>query len=123
LVVRSELLDLMDLNASECQWLMAVTTAPSAEVASALVRELVSRGLVACGTVLPGSTSIYRWKGTTEQTSEAVVLLKTTGKRWAALCSTLPALHPYEVPELIAVPIVGGHQPYLDWLRAETGET
>ena len=118
--VRSELLGIVDLNASEYPWLMAVTTAPSAEAASALVRELVNRRLVACGTVLPGATSIYRWKGTTEESRETVVLLKTTGARWEELKATLPTLHPYEVPELIAVPIVGGHQPYLDWMRAET---
>jgi periplasmic divalent cation tolerance protein len=99
---------------------MAVTTAPSAEVASALVRELVTRRLVACGTVLPGATSIYRWKGAIEESSEVVVLLKTTGARWEELKATLPSLHPYEVPELIAVPVVGGHQPYLDWVSAET---
>jgi periplasmic divalent cation tolerance protein len=99
---------------------MAVTTAPSAEAASALVRALVDRRLIACGTVLPGATSVYRWKGAVEESSEAVVLLKTTGKRWEELRQALAQLHPYEVPELIVMPIVAGHQPYLDWLSAET---
>jgi periplasmic divalent cation tolerance protein len=99
---------------------MAVTTAPSAEAASALVRELVARRLIACGTVLPGAHSIYRWKGAVEESDEAVVLLKTTGGRWEELKAVLPSLHPYEVPELIAVPIVDGHAAYLDWLIAET---
>jgi len=99
---------------------MAVTTAPSAEAAATLVRSLLERRLVACGTVLPGATSIFRWKGAIEESGEAVVLLKTTGARWEELKAVLPTLHPYEVPELIAVPIADGHQPYLDWLTAET---
>jgi len=120
LKVRSQPLGLVNVNASESAWLMAVTTVPSVEAASTLVRSLLERRLVACGTVLPGATSIFRWKGAIEETGEAVVLLKTTRARWAELKAVLPQLHPYEVPELIAVPIADGHQPYLDWLTAET---
>ncbi len=102
-------------------FLAALTTAPSAEAAKRLVRKLVEQRLVACGTVLPGATSTYWWHGAVTEEDEVVVVLKTTAARWAALAAALPALHPYEVPELVALPIVGGYRPYLEWLRAETG--
>ncbi len=98
----------------------ALTTAPSAETAKRLVRTLVERRLIACGTVMPGALSAYWWQGAVTEEEEVVVVLKTTAARWAALVAALPALHPYEVPELIALPVVGGYRPYLDWLRAET---
>jgi len=96
------------------------TTAPSAEAGRTIVRALVERRLVACGTVLPGAVSIYRWKGAVEQQDEAVVMLKTTAERWPALAAALPELHPYEVPELIAVPASAGLPAYLQWLSDET---
>lgn len=102
-------------------FLAALTTAPSAEAAKRLVRTLVEQRLVACGTVLPGAASTYWWHGAVTEEDEVVVVLKTTAARWAALAAALPALHPYEVPELIALPVVGGYRPYLEWLRAETG--
>ena len=102
-------------------FLAALTTAPSADAAKRLVRTLVEQRLVACGTVLPGAVSTYWWHGAVTVEDEVVVVLKTTAARWAALAAALPALHPYEVPELIALPVVGGYRPYLEWLRAETG--
>lgn len=101
-------------------FLAALTTAPSAETAKRLVRTLVERRLVACGTIIPGALSTYRWQGAVTEEEEVVVVLKTTAARWAALAAALPALHPYEVPELVALPIVGGYRPYLEWLRTET---
>ncbi len=80
----------------------------------------MERRLIACGTVIPGAASIYRWRGAVAEEREVVVILKTTQARWAALAAALPALHPYEVPELIALPVAGGHGPYLEWLRHET---
>lgn len=102
---------------------MALTTAPSAEAARVLVRALVERRLVACGTVIPGATSIYWWRDAVEESAECVVILKTTASRWSELAAALPGLHQYEVPELIAVPIMAGHGPYLEWLGAETGSS
>ena len=101
---------------------MAFTTAPTAEAARALVAALVERRIVACGTVLPGATSIYRWKGAVERKEEALVVLKTTTGRWEELAAALPGLHPYEVPELVAMPVVGGHPAYLQWVSDETAE-
>lgn len=120
LVVRSQPLGIVDLKGVQAEWLMAMTTAPSVDVASALVRQLVERRIVACGTVMPGATSIFRWQGAIEESGEVVVLLKTTAARWEELKAVLPTLHPYDVPELIAMPIVDGHRPYLDWLSTET---
>lgn len=102
--------------------LLALTTAPSFEVGQELVRSLVEQRVVACGTILPGALSIYRWRDTVEETAEVVILLKTTGERWDRLVELLTALHPYEVPELIAMDVARGHAPYLEWLSAETGD-
>ncbi len=109
-------------DASAGTHIVAFTTAPTAEVARALVAALVERRLVACGTVVPGATSIYRWRGAVEQQDEALVVLKTTAARWPELAAALPGLHPYEVPELVAVPVVGGHPAYLRWVSDETAE-
>lgn len=120
--VRSQLLGPVTFNNGETACVLAVTTAPSEDEGRRIVRALVERRIIACGNVLPLATSIYRWKGAVEETREAVVLMKTRMERVRALQDALPALHPYEVPELIVVPITGGHGPYLDWLRAETGD-
>ena len=116
----SQVLGNVTLNAYASAYLLAVTTAPSMEAGRSIVRSLVERRLVACGTVIPGATSIYRWNGAIEETAEVVILLKTRVERWAELKDVFPSLHPYDVPELIVVPIAGGHRPYLDWLSAET---
>lgn len=120
--VRSQLLGPVTFNNGETACVLAVTTAPSEDEGRRIVRALVERRIIACGNVLPLATSIYRWKGAVEETREAVVLMKTRMEQVRALQDALPALHPYEVPELIVVPITGGHGPYLDWLRAETGD-
>ena len=99
---------------------MAISTAPSIDVGRGIVKDLVERRLIACGTVIPGAVSVYRWNGAIEETSEARLLLKTTVERWQDLTEVFPTLHPYDVPELIVIPIAGGHKPYLDWLSAET---
>ena len=109
-----------DAPAGSC--LVAFTTAPSAEAARALVGALVERRLVACGTVVPGATSVYRWQGAVEQQDEVLVVLKTTAARWPELAAALPGLHPYEVPELVAVPVVGGHPAYLQWVGEATAQ-
>ncbi len=101
----------------------ALTTAPSAETAKRLVRTLVERRLIACGTVLPGALSVYWWQGAVAEEEEVVVLMKTTARRLSELAATLPGLHPYEVPELVALRVAGGHPPYLEWVRRETGAT
>jgi periplasmic divalent cation tolerance protein len=99
--------------------LVVLTTVSSVEDARRLVQALVHERVIACGTILPAATSIYRWKNEVKEESEAVVLLKTDASRWDALVAAVRARHPYEVPELLALPAERGLQAYLDWLEHE----
>jgi periplasmic divalent cation tolerance protein len=101
--------------------LVVLTTLASEQDARALVTALVEERVVACGTVLPGARSIYRWQGTVTEEAEVVVLLKTDGAKWDALSAAVRARHPYEVPELLALPVMHGLEPYLAWLASEVG--
>lgn len=101
-------------------YLLVLTTLGSAEDARTLVRRVVQDRVAACGTVLGGATSIYRWKGAVEEAEEVQVLLKTHRDRWDDLQTAVRTLHPYEVPELIALPITRGLPDYLEWVGHET---
>lgn len=96
---------------------VALTTLPPHVDGEAFVRALLEQRLVACGTLLTGAKSVYRWEGAIESASETVVLLKTTVAQVDALTQQLPALHPYDVPELLILPCDDGFPPYLDWVR------
>jgi len=100
--------------------LVVLTTVSSAAEAETLVRVLLERRLVACGTLLPGARSLYRWDGRLADEQETVVLLKTRSACLAALESAFGELHPYQVPELLALPVAAGNAKYLDWLAGET---
>jgi periplasmic divalent cation tolerance protein len=100
--------------------LVVLVTAPSAEQAAALARALVEARLAACGNVVPGLRSIYRWEGQVRDEPEALLVLKTTRDRLEALRERLLALHPYDVPEVLALPVEAGSAAYLAWLAAET---
>ena len=102
--------------------IVVLTTLPNAEDARSLVRSLVTDRLVACGTILDHARSIYRWQGKLEETSEALVILKTQSSCWDELRSTIQKLHPYDVPELLALPVEAGLPAYLDWVAEQTGE-
>ncbi|HVR72665.1 MAG TPA: divalent-cation tolerance protein CutA [Vicinamibacteria bacterium] len=95
---------------------VVLSTVARAEDAERIGRELVERGLAACVNVVPGLVSLYRWKGTVEREEERLLLIKTRGETFPALRDALVALHPYEVPEVLALPIADGHAPYLAWL-------
>ena len=99
------------------EFLIAWCTCPSTEVADALSRALVERRVVACATALTGARSTYRWQGEIEQADEVVLMLKTRADAWQALETAIGELHPYDVPELIAVRIDQGSPAYLQWLR------
>jgi periplasmic divalent cation tolerance protein len=101
--------------------LVALTTLEDQEQARALVERLVHDRLVACGTILPNATSIYRWEGVLTTASETVVLLKTTRDRWDGLVAAVERHHPYTVPELLALPVVAGLARYVAWVASETG--
>jgi periplasmic divalent cation tolerance protein len=100
--------------------LVVLVTAPTPERAAEIARALVDERLAACGNVLPGIRSIYRWEGKVEDEQEALLLLKTTSGRFEALRERVLALHPYQVPEVIALPVGAGSAPYLAWIAAET---
>ena len=88
-------------------------TAKDRAAALLLARALVEEGLLACANVIDGATSVYRWEG------EAVILAKTRADRVAALAARVAALHEYDCPCVVAVPVDGGHEPFLEWVRAE----
>ena len=93
--------------------LCSVGTAADADRIATLV---VERGLAACVNVLPGVRSVYRWQGQLEREEEHLLVVKTRAERFEALREAIVAAHPYQTPELIALPIVAGHAPYLAWL-------
>jgi periplasmic divalent cation tolerance protein len=100
--------------------LVVLVTAPSPEQAAELARALVEERLAACGNVVPAIRSIYRWEGKVHDDAEALLVLKTTSGRFEALRERVIALHPYDVPEVLALPVAAGSAPYLAWLAAET---
>jgi periplasmic divalent cation tolerance protein len=99
---------------------VVLCTAPDEETAARLARTLVEEELAACVNVLPGLRSIYRWQGKVSDDGEVLCLMKTRRTLFATLRERIVALHPYEVPEVIALPVVEGSAPYLDWVRAST---
>jgi periplasmic divalent cation tolerance protein len=100
--------------------LVVLVTAPSAEVAADLARALVEARLAACGNVLPGVRSIYRWEGKVHDEPEALLVLKTTRDRFEALRDEVLRRHPYQVPEVVAIAVEAGSERYLAWVGAET---
>jgi periplasmic divalent cation tolerance protein len=99
--------------------LVVLTTLGSEAEARELVRALLESRCIACGTLLPGARSLYHWKGSLKEEAEVVVLLKTTVSKWEALVAAIRTLHPYEVPELLALPVDRGLDSYLSWLTSE----
>ena len=95
---------------------VVLTTFANAEDAAKAVRILVDEQIIACGTILPGARSIYRWKAAIEDSEEAVVLLKTSAERFPALEERLRAIHPYETPEIIALDPTAISKDYADWV-------
>lgn len=93
------------------------TTLPDATAADRLAHTLVSERLAACAQVTGSITSTYRWENAVEQAGECYCHLKTTLDRLPALQARIRELHPYQVPEIIAVPIVGGDSSYLRWIE------
>ena len=100
--------------------LLALTTCPNPESAELIANTLVIEGLAACVTQVPGVLSTYIWQGQLQHEREIQLVIKTTQPQWATLAERLVSLHPYEVPELIAIPVCAGSQSYLDWVRQNT---
>ena len=100
--------------------LVLLSTCPDAATAERMARELVAASLVACVNIVPGMRSIYLWNGAVQADEEVLMILKTTAGRLAAVRERLVALHPYDLPEIVALPVVDGHHPYLQWVVDST---
>jgi len=105
------------LSAMSTNALLALCTCPDPDGARAIATALVERRVAACVNVTAPVTSVYRWDERVETTSEVLLLVKTTRDRYPALERMLRDLHPYEVPEIIAVPVDQGLHDYLEWVR------
>ena len=101
--------------------LLVLVTVPNAETADKLAEALVGERLAACVNVIGGVRSIYRWKGAVERDAELLCVCKTTRDGFERLRARVVELHPYELPEVIALPVERGHAPYLDWIMASVG--
>ena len=96
-----------------------LVTAPDMETAERLGGTLVEEGLAACANLLPGVVSLYRWEGEMQRDQEVLVILKSTAAATERLRARVDELHPYDVPEVLAFPVVAGHEPYLRWVTDE----
>jgi periplasmic divalent cation tolerance protein len=99
---------------------LILTTAPNGDVAALIAATLVDERLAACVSQVPGVLSRYRWAGNVEEAAEVLVLVKTRRGLEDALMRRLAELHPHEVPEVLVLPVSGGHIPYLDWIGEAT---
>jgi periplasmic divalent cation tolerance protein len=95
-------------------------TYPDNDSASRIAEALVGERLAACVNILPAIDSVYRWQGVIERASEVQLIIKTVETRVTALIARIRALHPYELPEILAIDAAGGLPDYLEWVRAET---
>jgi periplasmic divalent cation tolerance protein len=100
--------------------LLVLTNLPDRAAAERIAELLVGQRLAACVNMLAPCRSVYRWKGAVQHDEEHPVLIKTTSERYPALEAALRSAHPYELPEIIALPIEQGLPAYLEWLAAET---
>ncbi len=109
------------MSGSEALLCVALTTCPDEGTARRIASALVDERLAACVNIVPDMTSIYRWEGVVETASECLLLVKTRRERLEALRRRLEELHPYDLPELVALPVEGGSPAYLTWVVEETG--
>jgi periplasmic divalent cation tolerance protein len=100
--------------------IVVLVTAPGAEAASRIGRVLVDEGLCACANVVGPVRSIYRWQGAIHDEAEALLLIKTRAELFDRVAARIRELHSYDVPEVIALPITAGSEPYLRWIDDST---
>jgi len=103
--------------------IVVLSTCASAEEAEAIARRLLELRLAACVNVIAGARSFYRWKDAIENSAEWLLIVKTSRARFDSVRAELERLHSYEVPEVVALPIVDGAPNYLNWLEAEIHES
>lgn len=109
------------MNPQPCQ--IVLTTCPDQSSAERIAGTLVAEGLVACANILPAIRSIYKWRGEINYVSEYLLFLKGLSSKFSALRTRILELHPYELPEIVAVPIERGLAGYLAWVADETSAT
>jgi periplasmic divalent cation tolerance protein len=102
---------------------VVLTTLATTDEAAKFVKQLLERRLVACGTILPGTRSLYRWEDKLADETEVVVMLKTRSGAIHGLEKAFKEFHPYKVPELLTIPVTGGLERYLGWINDETSLT
>ncbi len=105
----------------DSQPLVVYCTCPDPATAEHIAETVVDERLAACVTIIPGLTSIYRWQGEIQRDVELLLMMKTGNAVYAGLEARIRELHPYEVPEIIALPIQVGSATYLDWIADNTG--
>jgi len=102
------------------EYLVVLCTCPGTTVAAEIATALIEQRLAACVNRVPGVKSWYRWEGHLEQDEEVLLLAKTTRDRYAALEAMIHQIHPADVPEVIALPVIAGSTRYLDWVSSST---
>lgn len=102
------------------EFYVVLSTCPDAETAAGIARVLIEDSLVACVNILPGLRSMYRWNDSVQDEQEVLMILKTPADRLPDARQRLVALHPYEVPEVVALPVADGHDAYLSWVCSAT---
>ena len=105
----------------ETEAIAVFMTAPNAEEAGRLAEMLVEKRLAACVQMLPGMESVYRWQGKIEREREVLLIVKTTQAKFEELEKEVRAIHSYDTPEIVAVPLTAGSHPYLTWLEDSVG--
>lgn len=100
--------------------IVVMTTLPDLDTAQRIAREVVNRRLAACASVQGPCRSVFRWQGAVEEVEEVALVIKTTQERYALLERELRALHPYELPEILALSAAAGLPPYLAWVADNT---
>jgi len=95
---------------------VVLSTLPNADKAAEVAHALIERQLVACVNIVPAMRSVYRWQGQIQEDTEALAIIKTTRDRFGDVLACVLSLHPYELPEVIGLPLVCGHAPYLAWV-------
>ena len=102
----------------QSQVVVVLVTAPSPAVARRIARALIARRLAACVNVMPGLISLFWWAGKLSRAREALLIIKTPARAFQPLTRAILSLHPYEVPEILALAVTAGHAPYARWVRA-----
>ncbi len=100
--------------------IIVITNAPDRAIAEKIARALVDQKLAACVNILAGCSSVYRWQGKVETADEVPLLIKTRSEIYPEVEAAIKKLHPYELPEIVAVPVAQGSSEYLEWINAST---